>query len=265
MIVKEEFLNKLRRAFGLNLYEARIWTALLSRGVSTAGELSDIGNVPRSRAYDILESLEKKGFVLMKLGKPIKYLTVKPTEVIKRVKRSIEEKSIEHVKMLDNVESTDFFKELELLHKNGITHVDVTDYSGALKGRDNVYDHLESLLSNAKKNVVMMTTATGLRKKVEAFENVFKRLSSNGVKIRIIAPINKDNEYLVRRLGKTADVRSVDNIRARFCVIDGKELLFMVNDDTKVHENYDTGIWVSSEFMGNTLMNLFEYSWSKGK
>ena len=65
MIVKEEFLNKLRQFFGLNLYEVRIWTALLSRGVSTAGELSDIGNVPRSRAYDILESLEKKGFVVV--------------------------------------------------------------------------------------------------------------------------------------------------------------------------------------------------------
>ena len=72
MIVKDEFLNKLRRFFGLNLYEVKIWTALLSRGVSTAGELSDIGNVPRSRAYDVLESLEKKGFIIMKIDKPIK-------------------------------------------------------------------------------------------------------------------------------------------------------------------------------------------------
>src|SRR3990167_7609374 len=89
MIVKEEFLNKLRQFFGLNLYEVKIWTALLSRGVSTAGELSDIGNVPRSRAYDVLESLEKKGFVVMKLGKPIKYLAVDPKEVVERVKKLI--------------------------------------------------------------------------------------------------------------------------------------------------------------------------------
>ena len=60
MIVKDEFLSKLRRYFALNLYEVKIWTALLSRGVSTAGELSDIANVPRSRSYDVLESLEKK-------------------------------------------------------------------------------------------------------------------------------------------------------------------------------------------------------------
>ena len=76
MIVKEEFLSRLRKIFGLNLYEVRVWAALLSRGVSTAGELSDISNVPRSRTYDILESLEKKGFVILKLGKPIKFVAL---------------------------------------------------------------------------------------------------------------------------------------------------------------------------------------------
>ena len=87
MIVKDDFLSKIRSLFSLNLYEARIWTALLSRGVSTAGELSDIGNVPRSRAYDVLESLEKKGFIIMKLGKPIKYLAVEPKNVVEKVKK----------------------------------------------------------------------------------------------------------------------------------------------------------------------------------
>src|SRR3989344_1256969 len=69
MIVKEEFLSRLRKIFDLNLYEVKVWTALLSRGTSTAGELSSISDVPRSRTYDILESLEKKGFIIMKLGK----------------------------------------------------------------------------------------------------------------------------------------------------------------------------------------------------
>ncbi|MBN1502852.1 hypothetical protein JW930_04865, partial [Candidatus Woesearchaeota archaeon] len=50
MIVDKNFINKLRD-FGLNTYESKIWAALLSRGVSTAGELSDIANVPRSRSY----------------------------------------------------------------------------------------------------------------------------------------------------------------------------------------------------------------------
>ena len=114
MIVKEEFLNKLRQYFGLNLYEVKIWTALLSRGVSTAGELSDIGNVPRSRAYDILESLEKKGFIIMKLGKPIKYIAVEPKEVVERAKKLMFDDAKEKVKRLDDLKGGDLLSELNL-------------------------------------------------------------------------------------------------------------------------------------------------------
>ena len=89
MIVKDELLSKLRRYFDLNLYEVKLWVSLLSRGVSTAGELSDIADVPRSRSYDVLESLEKKGFVVMKLGKPIKYIAIPPGEVVDRVKKNM--------------------------------------------------------------------------------------------------------------------------------------------------------------------------------
>src|SRR3989339_589647 len=80
MIVKEEFLSKLRRYFSLNLYEVKIWAALLSRGVSTAGELSDIAIVPRSRSYDILESLEKKGFAISD-GKEVIFMVLDDKDV----------------------------------------------------------------------------------------------------------------------------------------------------------------------------------------
>ena len=120
MIVKDEFLSKLRRYFQLNLYEVKIWTALLSRGVSTAGELSDIANVPRSRSYDVLESLEKKGFVIMKLGKPIKYIAVPPKEAVERVKKRISEEAEFKQKMLEEIEASDIIEELTLLHNQGV-------------------------------------------------------------------------------------------------------------------------------------------------
>src|SRR4030042_739831 len=90
MIVQKNFLNKIKD-FGLNSYESKIWAALLSRGTATAGELSDISNVPRSRSYDVLESLEKKGFIIMKIGKPIKYIAVQPEEIMQRVKKNLSE------------------------------------------------------------------------------------------------------------------------------------------------------------------------------
>ena len=119
MIMKEDFLKKLRSAFDLNIYEVKIWTALLSRGLATAGELSDIGEVPRSRAYDVLESLEKKGFVVMKLGKPIRYLAVQPEEIVKRVKEHIANRAENKISFIENVKGDAIFSELELLYKQG--------------------------------------------------------------------------------------------------------------------------------------------------
>ncbi|MBI2142052.1 TrmB family transcriptional regulator, partial [Candidatus Woesearchaeota archaeon] len=127
MIVKEEFLSKLRTYFSLNLYEVKIWTALLSRGVSTAGELSDIANVPRSRSYDVLESLEKKGFVVMKFGKPIKYLAIPPSEVVERVKKHMKSETDRKVKRLDEIRNTEVLHELKALHTQGIELVDPTE------------------------------------------------------------------------------------------------------------------------------------------
>ena len=134
MIVREDFLAKLRRYFGLNLYEVKIWTALLSRGVSTAGELSDIANVPRSRSYDVLESLEKKGFIVMKLGKPIKYIAVPPEEVVERVKKNMKKEAEESVTRLENLKGTDVIHELKSLHTQGVELVEPTDLSGSLRG-----------------------------------------------------------------------------------------------------------------------------------
>jgi len=112
MIVKDEFLSRLRKIFDLNLYEVKVWTALLSRGTSTAGELSNISDVPRSRTYDILESLEKKGFIIMKLGKPIKFVALKPNEVVERVKKNLVKYTTERTKRLDTLKNDEVLVEL---------------------------------------------------------------------------------------------------------------------------------------------------------
>ena len=261
MIVKDEFLSKLRRYFSLNLYEVKIWTALLSRGVSTAGELSDIANVPRSRSYDVLESLEKKGFVVMKLGKPIKYIAVSPPEIVERVKKNMRIEADEKIKRLEDLKETEVLTELNTLHNQGIELIEPSDLSGSLKGRHNLYNHLELTLKNAEKNVTLVTTSQGLIRKAEGLKHVFEKLKKKGVSIRIAAPITKECKNAVRELASVAEVRNTKDMKARFCVIDGKEVVFMVLDDKEVHPTYDVGIWVNTPFFGNALNNLFDVAW----
>jgi HTH-type transcriptional regulator, sugar sensing transcriptional regulator len=264
MIVKEEFLSKLRRYFNLNLYEVKIWTALLSRGVSTAGELSDIANVPRSRSYDVLESLEKKGFVVMKLGKPIKYIAVSPKEVLERVKKNVRQEADEAVKRLEDLKETDVIGELNSLHTQGVELVEPSDLSGSLKGRHNLYNHLELTIRGAEETVTIATTSQGFLRKVEGFKPVFEQLAKRGVKIRIAAPMNGDSRRLAKELDGIAEVRECIS-KARFTIVDGEELIFMIMDDEEIHPTYDVGIWINTPFFASALEDYFELAWKEMK
>jgi len=264
VIVKEEFLSKLRRYFSLNLYEVKVWAALLSRGVSTAGELSDIANVPRSRSYDVLESLEKKGFVIMKLGKPIKYIAVPPSEVIERVKKNMKKEADDRVLRLDELKNTEILNELNTLHTQGVELVEPADLSGSLRGRHNLYNHLELTLKNAEENIIMMTTSQGLIRKVEGLKPVLEQVKKRGVKIRIAAPLTKETRQAVKDISTVAEIRHT-NSKARFTIVDGKEIIFMVLDDEQVHPTYDIGIWVNTPFFANALEELFDIAWKSMK
>ena len=255
MIVKEEFLSKLRRFFSLNLYEVKIWTALLSRGVSTAGELSDIANVPRSRSYDVLESLEKKGFVIMKLGKPIKYIAVPPKEVVERVKKNVEAYAKDEIKKLTDLKNTDVITELSTLHTQGIELVEPADLSGSLRGRHNLYNHLNHIMGKAEKSILISTTQKEIGYLVDNFKSLFEKLKNKKVKIRILTQISNSIKKHVDETRQFAEVIHTNN-KARFCIVDGKEIIFMVLDDTEVHPTYDVGIWFNAPF-AKDLENLY--------
>ena len=265
MIVKDEFLSRLRKIFDLNLYEVKVWTALLSRGTSTAGELSNISDVPRSRTYDILESLEKKGFIVMKLGKPIKFIALKPEEVVERVKKNLVKYAQERTKRLETLKDDEVLEELNGLFTKGIKFVEPSELSGSLKGRQNLYNHLDMMIRDAEKTITFVTTSEGLNRKFEALMPVLEKAKKRGVKIRIAAPINNNNVKVARELKKVAEVRNMENIRARFIVIDSNQIMFMLLDDDKFHPNYDLGIWINTEFFAQALEQMFELAWKEMK
>lgn len=262
MIVKEELLSTLRRYFDLNLYEVKLWTALLSRGVSTAGELSDIADVPRSRSYDVLESLEKKGFVVMKIGKPIKYIAIPPTEVVDRVKKNMDMQAKDKIKRLDGIKASPLMGELESLHKNGITLVEPSEMSGCLRGRNNLYNHLDMLIKNSKKSVNIITSDTGFMRKVEGLKSSFEKAKKRGVKIRISAPLNKENRKVANSLKNIAEVKHHDKIKSRFVTIDSKDMVFMTLCDKEVHPSYDLGVWVKTPYFTTAIDHMFNQMWN---
>ncbi len=263
MIIKDEFLSQLRKIFDLNLYEAKVWTALLSRGVSTAGELSNISDVPRSRTYDILESLEKKGFIVMKIGKPIKFVALKPEEVVERVKRNLISNASERSKRLEELKKDSVLGELTSLFDNGIKFVEPSDMSGSLRGRQNMYNHLDMMVRAAEKNITIATTEDGLNRKMETLMPAFEKAKKRGVSIKIAAPITEKNIKIAKDLMRVAEVRDTKgvNLNGRFAIVDSNQLMFMLIDDKHVHPNYDVAVWLTTDYFAKSMEQMFNLAW----
>jgi len=131
--------------------------------------------------------------------------------------------------------------------------------SGLLKGRKNLNDHLKTLIGNAEKSVVLVTTADGLSRKGDVLKSALRKANERGVSIKIAAPTTAG---VPKELSKVADVRHFDAAKARFAIIDGKEVLFMTSDDKDVHEAYDSAIWINSPFFAKSFEQMFENTWS---
>ena len=253
MVVNKQLSEQLKKEFNLNIYEVKIWTALLSRGISTAGELADISGVPRSRCYDVLESLEKKSFIIMKIGKPIKYIAVDPNEILERVKREVSAESQRTIVMLEKIREDDVFDELNLLYKTGIEHFDSADLSSAVKGKADINFQIKNMVKNAKKSVTIGTTKDSFNRNINLVKNAAPLLKKKGIKLQIVGPYDSK---IAKKLNGFAKFTDRDH-GLRFVEVDNEQLFFMTTDETLQNEN-EAGIWVKSPFFINTFSRLFD-------
>ncbi len=267
MLASSKTMDALK-GIGLNLYERRLWVALLARGTSTAGELSEIANVPRSRTYDVLQSLAEKGFVVVQTSKPIKYVAVPPEESLERAKKKLEENFFETQQRFDELKSSPVIKELNEVCHQGLKLISPEEVTGALKGRYSVSQQLDTMFRGADKKINVVTTPEGLNELLTNHLDVLKKAKERGVNIKITASGAERASDASKVLNDIAEIRTLDKdvpISGKFFVVDGKQMVFLLTD-TKVHSTQDMALWSKSEHAaGNVLDPLFKLVWSHSK
>ena len=257
MIVKQDFLNKLK-SLGLNSYESKLWLALLSVGTSTAGELSDIANVPRSRSYDVLEGLEKKGFIITRLGKPIKYLAIPPEEVLERVKQKIRNEFEDKSQLMENLRESNLMKDLHGLHNQASTQSKPLDLTGSIKGRDKIYTQLNTMIRGANKSIIILTTEDGLRRKSKHLLKSLENAKKKGVEIKTYVTGETEKDY--KSVNKVFNPIFTNKLKSRMCVVDNKETMLMLYDDQTLNDDHDVAIWLKTPYVASALNNLVNHA-----
>lgn len=258
MIVKPDMVKKVKEYFNLNIYETKVWLALLSKGIVTAGETAELSGVPRSRTYDVLESLEKRGFAIVKIGKPVKYIAVDPNSVLEKMKTAVMSDAQDRIKSLATLKETSEYTELEQLHKTGIAPVKSEEMSGFLRGRANVMSKLREVLSNAEREITLYTSLADFEKKSRVLIPVLETAQKKNLRVKVVLSGEED---AVRKAAAKSGIKArVGDHKGRFFMADKREVLFMLNPE---HAEEELAIWLKSSFFTESLDTLFDYQLKK--
>lgn len=253
-MITKEMINKLKD-FNLNTYESKIWLALLMKGSATAGSLSEMTDVPRSRCYDVLESLEKKGFIIMKVGRPIKYMAVSPIEAIERTKQRLRKDAEERVNMVESIKNTSLVNELNNIHNSGMSSISPEELTGIIKSGRNIRDHLSYMIKTAGL-VLLSSDSEFLKQNAPLIMSVIKNFSKKPV-IRILTEKADLASKEMKELAKVAEIRNVNKVK-QFCVTDKQAAIFLSDNA----DSEGSLLWINSEYSVSTLKDLFEAKWA---
>ncbi|MCS7122960.1 MAG: helix-turn-helix domain-containing protein [Candidatus Aenigmarchaeota archaeon] len=250
-------LMDILRGFGLNLYERKIWMALLSTGVGTAGVLSSLSGVPRSRSYDILESLVRKGLAMIQPGRPVKFIALDPEEGLERLKKTILEKANEKIEKIDVFKKSEYMKYLKNLYKTARKHVEIEEITGTLTGRGNILNHTIKMIKEARNNLTIVTTEENLDDLID-LKSYLLDAKERGVDVRIAALVSEKAKEKLSMMGDvgTVYVASAESmgLKGNCFIMDDKEVLLPITDK-KVEDSQQLAIWARS---GYVVENVFK-------
>ncbi|MFH1664355.1 MAG: helix-turn-helix domain-containing protein [archaeon] len=236
-------LTALLKRIGLNEYESRVYSVLNSASSMTASDISRKGAIPRARVYDVLLSLEKKGFVMVSVGRPVSFKPVEPEKALmnfEKQKRQLFENELKEMNSLK-----------EILKKNfSQKNPSEEDFSGAWSISGNQINHIiESSLKNAKESVVISTSEANALKKIEAFDSKFRALKARDVKLKFL--LSSVSGKIGKELSDFTAIKSKSNLR--FMVFDEKKVLLFLNERKEENER---ALLLENPFIAKYLSQL---------
>lgn len=218
-------LNKI----GLTEAESKAYLSLLRYGSSSGYEVSKISGVPRSKIYNILETLVTKGFVRFTEGEGTnQYLAVPIEEVSERIQK----------------ETKDTLEELTIQLKEYQTSTDL-EYIWHIREYKNVFAKCRNIIQHTEEELLIQIWEEDFPQ----VENELQELENKGVRLGIVYFSEDENSTIpfkhYSRHGMLSEKRKEMGGRFITLVSDEKEAIF----GQIVNETVAEVIWTKSKPM----------------
>jgi sugar-specific transcriptional regulator TrmB len=215
MSVSED-ARKALREIGLTSYETRAYLALIESGVMTASQVSDRSDVPYSKIYETLNSLQRKGWTETKKGRPTRYYPKAPSEAFQATRLRLEENiGLWNQAVIEELQP--LYERREFREKPDVW---------ILRGESSVVAKLQEMVDGAKKE--LMVAAPGFaRGFVEAGVLMLSRLQSSGIDVRVMIT----GDWNAGELGVVGEVKVRKGMFGGGVIVDGREALLLLGEE----------------------------------
>ncbi len=233
-------LAELLKLLNLTEYESKTYLALVMRGSATVKEIRELAGIPYSREYDVLQNLEKRGFVQVQPGRPKRFKAADPRSILKR-ELEVRAASVEKLlaALMPLYESTSKTSAFE-------------DVVWMIKGSKNIREKLAEMINSAKKEILIVgikPVTTG------EIETSLKEATTRGVRIRAMGTFESTAKAVLEDVG--AECIYYPHDHSRFVLIDDRELILASEDPA----NFSFALYNKNPGCIKLYQNFFEHIW----
>lgn len=244
----------LLQQLGLTEYESKTLATLFRLKETEAPEISRLAQVPKTRVYDVLERLTKKGLVIEIYGRPKTYRVIEPgsvfEELIKHKKNEIkrlEEKTVELKEAFGSIKGSS--------DETGEKVMKVKDKNDFLR-------ILAQEIDNAKEEVVAFSR---LDENQEVLKEALHNALDRKVNVKMLSKIPKALQAHAKSLSQKGMKLKDHDHGMNAYIIDGKKVILALSDFSKEKPEYHFTIWNNHKPMANAMQHYFEHLWKQGK
>ncbi len=173
--VIEEFSPKLND-LGLSSHETKAYLTLLFHPSSSAGSLSKKTSIPDSKIYYALDSLAKKGMIIIQQGTPKLYKALNPKEAISNLKQQMKKEFNEKIRKAD-----DLAQKLSPLYETSEGAEEI-ELAYILRGLRNITNKMNELIKSSQKEVTVLISSPSIFQRIK---NSLIDAKKRDVKIKI--------------------------------------------------------------------------------
>ena len=250
-VTTSEKTKRAMRELGLTNYEAQAYASLLELGPMPAGRISQSAHIPYSKIYEVLGSLESKGWIETERGRPSKYYPKPPSVALDTIRLQLEDTFSRN--------ESQILSELQPIYEKKEVHERPDIW--IVRGQYNVLSKIQEMLERSRKEILIAVSEIPVQVAKILFVTL-TRLKERGVKISLMTTRDASTDTLKDFLG-IGEIRVRDQMFGGGIVSDSKEVMLVLAGQKG--ESAALAIWADHPGLAKFAKDYFEYLWNDAR